>query len=67
MRLAAEMVEDDPVLEQSEFYICEPVAFVSQSRNSFKGTYEVVRRVSDEASGVSFTGASFFYWAVVTS
>jgi len=29
MRLAVEMVEDDPVVEQAEFYIGEPAAFVS--------------------------------------
>jgi hypothetical protein len=60
------VVEDDTVFEESEFQIGEPVTFVSQSWNSFKGTYEVVGRVSDKASGVSFTGASFLYWAVVT-
>jgi hypothetical protein len=66
VRLTAEMVEYDPVFEESEFYIREPVAFVSKSGNLFKGTDEIVGRVSDKAASVSLTWASFFNWVVDT-
>jgi len=64
VRVAAEMVENDPVLEESEFYIGKPVVFVSQSGDSFKRTYEVVARVSDQAPSVSFPRGSFLDRAV---
>jgi hypothetical protein len=58
------MVEDDSVFEESEFYIREPVAFVSQAGDSFKGAYEVIGCVSDKAPSVSFTWVSFLDRAV---
>ena len=66
VRLSAEMVEYDPVLKESEFYIGEPVGLVSESWNIFKGTYEVVGSVSNQAARVSLTRFSFFDWAVDT-
>jgi hypothetical protein len=55
VRLAAEMVEYDPVFEESEFQIGETVGFVSYSGDLFGGTDEVVGCVSDKAASVSLT------------
>jgi hypothetical protein len=60
------VVEDDSILEKSEFQIGEAVTFVSDSGDFFKGAYEVIGRVSDEASSVSFARASFSDRAVET-
>jgi hypothetical protein len=47
MCLAANVVEDDPVIEKAELYIREPVDLVSGPGNFFKRMNEVVGYVTN--------------------
>ena len=64
MGFPTDMVEDDPVLEQSEFNIRKLVVLGCRSGDSFKGTYEIVGRVANKTTGVPFPWISFLDWTV---